>query len=56
MRSRSNREDGSSHISHPGKDAAVYDSKLRLKANTSISMTGCITLTALYLNFAVNKT
>ncbi len=24
VRSRSNREDGSSHISHPGKDAAIH--------------------------------
>lgn len=56
MRSRSNREDGSSHISHPGKDAAINDSTTQLRAKTINGMTQYVRFMTLNFNFTLNKT
>lgn len=54
MRSRSNREDGSSHISHAGKDAAIYHPTLQPKAKIILS-TAYVSFMTVYFNFALNK-
>lgn len=55
MRSRSNREDGSSHISDPGKDAAVNESNLKLNAKITGSMTRYVPFVLVCFNVAVKR-
>lgn len=52
MRSLSNREDGSSHISHPGKDAAIYKSTLQFNAKIFTHIAECVINYAMFLFFS----